>query len=146
MATISAIRDGIATRLAALTTDAHAVRVVDEFGGSINVSGSASVAVVEYAGATYDSAFDGQGDALNFTVTLLVGKLSDRAGRLKIDALSDPTPNSTTSVRAAVTGNLGGVVSFATVTTSSGYREYEIGTGPEAQAYLGVEFTVAVMT
>jgi hypothetical protein len=90
----------------------------------------------------YDSALSGQGDALTYTITVLASKLSDRAGRVKLDALCDPTTGSTTSVRTAVNGNLGGTVAFAVVRTCSGYREYEI----ESQAYLGVELTVQVAT
>lgn len=139
MATISQIRAGIAAQLANLDT----LRVQDEFGTTPNVSGSASVAVVEYSGATYDTAFSGQGDALLFGVIVLVSKVSDRAGIAKLDALCDPTPGSITSLRSAVNGKLGGIVSDARVATGSGYQEYPVG-GEEP--YLGCEFVIQVMT
>jgi len=138
VATLSEIRDAIADRLATLDS----VRIVQEFAGPIPVSGNASVAVVEYAGATYDSAFDRAGDALNFGIIVLASKASDRGGRAKLDAICDPTPTSTTAVRTAVNGSLAGIVAFAVVRSSSGYQEYEI----EGQAYLGVEFVVQVET
>lgn len=138
MATIDEIRIGIEAQLLTLDT----LRVAQEWGDPINVSGNASVAVVEYAGATYDDAFSGQGDALLFGIIALASKASDRAGRRKLDLLCDPEPTSTTSIRHAVNGNLNGIVASAVVTTSSGYQEYS----PGEEAYLGVEFVVRVMT
>ena len=138
MTTISQIRAGIETRLQTLDT----IRVTQEFIGPLPVSGNASVAVVEYAGATYDTAFGGQGDALNFGIVVLASKLSDRAGVAKLDDLCDPTSGSVTSVRTAVNGKLGGIVTDAAVRTSSGYQEYAV----DEQKYLGVEFVVEVQT
>lgn len=138
MATISQIRDAIGTRL--LTLDQ--MRVQDEFGEDPPVSANACVAVVQYAGATYDSVFGGQGDALLFGVIVLVSRGSDRIAIDTLDALSDPSPGSTTSVRNAVNGSLGGVVAAATVATGSDYKDYPIG----EQSYVGVEFVVQVMT
>lgn len=140
MATIAQIRDGIGTQL--LTLDG--MRVAQEWGDPINVSGNASVAVVEYAGATYDDAFSGQGDALLFGIVVLVSKSGDRSGRDKLDAFCDPSPGSTTSIRNAVNGNLGGIVPAAVVASSSPYQEYT--PGVETEAYLGSEFVVRVMT
>jgi hypothetical protein len=138
LATITQIRAGIETRLVTL----EALRVAQEWGEPINVSGNASAAVVEYAGATYDDAFAGQGDALLFGIILLVSKSSDRTGRDKLDAFCDPTPNSVTSIRTAVNGTLGGLVAAATVASSGPYQEYSPGETP----YLGTEFVVRVMT
>jgi len=138
VATITQIRAGIAAQLATL----EAVRVQDEFGTDPPVSSNASVAVVEYAGSTYDDAFAGQGDALLFGIIVLVSKASDRTGIAKLDAFCDPSPTSATSIRTAVNGTLGGVVPSAVVASSSGYQEYTPGDEP----YLGVEFVVRVMT
>jgi hypothetical protein len=138
VATIAQIRAGIAARLATL----EAVRVQDEFGVDPPVSGSASVAVVEYAGATYDESFSGQGDGLLFGIIVLVSKANDRTGIAKLDAFCDPSPTSATSIRTAVNGTLDGVVPSAVVASSSGYQEYT----PGEEAYLGVEFVVRVMT
>lgn len=140
MATIPQIRDGIGARLLAL----DGMRVAQEWGDPINVSGNASVAVVEYAGATYDDAFAGQGDALLFGIIVLVSKSSDRSGRDKLDGFCDPSPTSTTSIRNAVNGTLDGIVPAATVASSSPYQEYT--PGVETEAYLGSEFVVRVMT
>lgn len=136
MSTITQIRAGIATRLATL----DALRVQDEFGTDPPVSGAASVAVVQYAGTTYDTAFGGQGHALLFGVIVLVSRISDRSAIDKMDAFSD-TEESPTSVRAAINGTLGGVVSDARVATGSEYKQYPIG----ESSYVGVEFVVQVM-
>lgn len=142
MTTIPEIRDALAARLDAL----DGVRAAQEWGAPINVSGSAMVAVVEYDGAVYDSVMDGDGDLLTFKITVLASKVSDRAGRAKLDAACDPFPTSATSVRAGVTGTLGGEVAYAVVTAGTGYREYTVGVGEGAAQYLGAEFTVSVAT
>ncbi len=140
MATISQIRAAIGERLVAL----DGMRVAQEWGDPINVSGNAMVAVVEYAGATYDDVFDDQGHAILFGIVVLATKSGsdDRVGKDKIDDLNDPTPGSTTCLRRAVNGNLGGIVASATVRTSSEYKEYT----PDDIPYLGCEYVVAVMT
>lgn len=140
MATIAAMRDGLQTRLETLS----GVRATQEWAGPMNVSGSASVAVIEKAATEYDTVMNGQGDAVNFRVTMLVSKVSDRTGRDKLDAFCDPTSGSTTSVRTAVNGTLGSIVAFATVVSDSEYREYSV--PGDTEAYLGCEFMVQVAT
>lgn len=138
MATIPQIRAGIEARLLNL----EALRVQQEFGTDPPVSGNASVAVVSYAGTTYDEAFEGQGSALLFGIIVLASKASDRAGVAKLDHFSDPEPASATSIRCAVNSNLSGIVVSATVASGSEYQEYTPGDEP----YLGCEFVVRVMT
>lgn len=132
--TIEDIRTAIETQL--LTIDG--LRVEQEWGVNPNVSGSASVAVVEYDGTTQSTlqaaAFD-----LAFKVTVLASKLSDRAGRKKLDALCEHTFNAAGSVRTALQTVLNGT-HYCVVESNSGYKEYPIGDA----SYLGVEFTLAV--
>jgi hypothetical protein len=137
VATIQQIRDAIAARVAAL----EPWRAAQEWGDSIVVSGSAGCAVVEYAGTQYDAAMAGMAHNVLFKVTFLAGKLSDRVARDRLDELCDPTDGSATSARTALNGNLGGVVAFATVTSASEYREFELG---GEQPMLGCEFVVEV--
>lgn len=136
MATNSAIRAAIGAQLAAVPL----LRVQDEFGETPPVSAQASVAVVQYAGVTFDAAFGGQGHARLFGVIVLVGRIADRVAIDRMDAFSDDDGDS--SIRAAVNGTLGGVVADARVATGSEYKDYPIG---EA-SYVGVEFVVQVMT
>ena len=126
-------------------TEATNIRVQQEFGESPNVSGSALVAVVEYDGTIYDSAYGGQAAELNYKLVIIGGSGSERATRKKLLALCDPTQNSTTSIATAVTGNLGGLVSFCRVAANTGLQDLTIGAGEAAQTYPGIEFTLAVM-
>lgn len=142
MATIPEIRTAIG---AALTESLPNLAVAQEWGDKINVSGNRSVAIVEKGPTAYDSVMSNQGDAPTFTITVLVSKAVDRAGRDKLDAFCDPSPDSETSIRNAVNGNLGGLVAMVTVVSDSEYREYEVPPGSELK-YLGCEFVAQVET
>lgn len=136
MATIEEIREALAARV----TQLDGWRAAQEWGEKINVSGSAGCGVIQYDGAQYNAAMDGQAHNLLFKVTFVAGKASDRAARKKLDALCDPTEGSATSPRTVLDGRLGDVVAFATVTASTGFREY----GPDEDPSLGIEFLLEV--
>lgn len=138
--TIPALRAELRVRLLTLP----AVEVAKEWGDKINVSGSRSVAVIEKGTTEYDAAQRGQANWVGFTVHLLVSKDSDRTAIDKLDAFCDPTPSSTTSVRAAVNGPFAD--GYFKVVSDSEYREYPVGEGEAAPRYLGVAFTVQVLT
>jgi hypothetical protein len=131
---------GLAIGTAAETLEG--MRSQQEWGDTPNVSGSARVAVVEYDGTTYDSAFDGQASEVMFKVTVLAAG-AERAARGKLLALCDP--GSATAFAAAVTGNLGGLVSFCRVVSNTGLRDIRIGIGEESASFPGIEFVLAVM-
>lgn len=142
MATLEEIAAGLIARLVTLTTDQYAVRGATEWGDPLNVSGNAGVAVVEYDGTT-DAATDGDARDVMFKVTMLSSKSDDRSARQRLYAYCDSADTST-SVRSVVDGDdLGGLVDFAVVNSNTGLQEYRPG-GDEAEAYLGVEFSVAV--
>lgn len=118
------------------------IRPVQEIDRAPSVTGNASAAVVELGPittATLDGAMD-----LTFRVVVLTGRASERTARLKLDALTDTDPDSTTSLLNALAGDLDGAAAFCDVATSSEYRNYPMGT-PEVE-YLGCEFTVTVGT
>lgn len=135
------IGDAIGVRVQSL----DGIRVQQEFGEAPNVSGNALVAVVEYDGTIYDSAYGGQAAEVNYKLVVLGGSGSERATRKKLLALCDPTQGSATSIANAVTGDLGGVVSFCRVVSNTGLQDLTIGTGEAAATYPGIEFTLAVM-
>lgn len=137
MASIEDIRTALA---AALTT--MGLRPVQELDKAVSVSGGAVAATIDFAGADYLTVFGGQGDTLNFNVLALASRVDERAGRLKLDALVDPDPASTTSMRNGLGGNLGGVVAVCNVTSASEYRNYPLGDA----GLLGCQFAVTVMT
>lgn len=138
MATLAEIRSAVATALETL----EGVRAAEEWGDTINVSGNAVAAIVQKGPSTYDSVMSDQGDGTTVTITCVAGRASERAARVKLDALCDLDPDSTTSVRNAVNGTLGSLVAWCTVQSDSEYREYEINDGQ----YLGVEFVVGIGT
>ncbi len=141
---IETIREAIEAAL----SEVDGLRVQQEWGSAVNASGNATAAVVEFAGATYDSVMGGgsghgqSGDDLTFNITLVAGKASDRMARKRLDALVDPDPDSATSVRNNLPPTLSGAVAWAIVRSASGYREY----GDESQPMLGCELTVGVAT
>lgn len=140
MASLQDIRDAVDTALTAASTDTIAIRPVQELDAAVNVSGSAVAALVQFAGANYLTVMGGEGDGLTFTITVAAPKT--RAGRKMLDALVDPDPDSTTSLRNLINGSLGGVVAWFNVSSASGYSDEAIG---EAD-YLTVDFTCDVGT
>lgn len=129
------IRDALDAALVALD-----IRPVQEIDRAPNVTGSAAAAIVELGPmttATMDGCMDLAGK-----VIVLTGRASERAARLKLDALTDPDPGSTTSLTNALGGDLDGAVAFCDVSVSSEYRNYKVG---EIE-YLGCEFAVQVGT
>jgi hypothetical protein len=132
--------------LHAALTAIDGLRAQQEWETAPNVSGEAAVAVITFDGATYDTVMGGapaagaHGDDLTFDVIVCVPKT--QAGRKRLDALVDPDPDSTTSLRVNLSPTLGGAVSVAEVRTASGYREY----GPESQPMLGCAFAVGIAT
>lgn len=135
---LSQIRTAVADALETL----DGVRAAEEWGDTINVSGNASAAIVQKGPSTYDSVMGDQGDGTTITIVMVAGRASERVARVKLDAFCDLDPDSTTSVRNAVNGTLGGLVAWCTVQSDSEYREYEINEGQ----YLGCEFTVGIGT
>lgn len=141
---IETIREALEASLSTL----DGLRVQQEWGAALNVSGTATNAVVELGGVTYDSVMSGglgpggYGDELTFTITIAAGKVSDRSARKRLDALVDPDPDSTTSIRNTLHATLNGAVAWAIVRSASGYREY----GPDENPVLGCELTVGVGT
>lgn len=135
--TVQAMR----TALESALTDLD-IRPVQETDRVPNVTGSAAAAVVELgpiSTVTMDGALD-----LTFRVVVLTGRASERAARLKLDALTDTDTASTTSLVNALGGDLDGAAAFCEVSVSSEYRNYPM--GEPAVEYLGCEFTVMVGT
>lgn len=127
-------------------TEPTNIRVQQEFGTSPNVSGSALVAVVEYDGTVYDSAFGGAAAEVMYKVSVLGGQGSERATRQRLLALADPTAGSATSIAAAIEGSsLGAVVASCRVVSNTGLMDFNLAGGEAAPTYPGIEFILAVM-
>jgi len=140
MPTLEDIGDAIGEAVATL----EGLRIQQEWGSVPNVSGSTLVGVVEYDGTNYDSAYGGQAAEVNYKITIVGSSASERATRKKLLALCDPTPGAS-GIAGAVTGNLGGLVSFCRVVSNTGLRDFNLTGGEGAPTYPGIEITVAVM-
>lgn len=101
---------------------------------------SPPAAVVSYPeGVTYDVEFARGADMATFIVTVLVGRVSERSAR---DALAPYLNGSgASSVKAAIDGTLGGVVSDARVASAD-----VMTVSMNGAEYVGAAFTVEVLT
>ena len=132
MASITSIRSGLATRLATITGLRSGPTIPD------NVN--PPFAIIAPSSVDYHRAFNNALSTYNFTVTLVVGRVSERTAQNSLDVYCSPTGNS--SIRVAIEGDrtLGGVV-FDTIGT--GMRNYGSVTIGD-NTYLAAEFDIAV--
>jgi hypothetical protein len=132
VASITAIRSGLATNLGTIT----GLRT----GATIPDNVNPPYAIVAPSGVDYHRAFNNALSTYNFTVTLVVGRVSERTSQNSLDAYCSPT--GTSSIRVAVESDktLGGVA-FDTIVT--GMRNYGSVTIAE-NVYLAAEFDIAV--
>lgn len=132
MATISQIRSGLSTRLATITGLRSGPTIPD------NVN--PPFAIVAPSSVDYHRAFNNALSTYNFTVTLVVGRVSERTAQNSLDAYCSPSGAS--SIRVAIEGDktLGGVVFDTIVTGMRNYGSVTIG----ENTYLAAEFDIAV--
>lgn len=132
MATISQIRSGLSTRLATITGLRSGPTIPD------NVN--PPYAIVAPSSVDYHRAFNNALSTYNFTITLVVGRVSERTAQNNLDAYCSPSGSS--SIRVAIEGDktLGGVVFDTIVTGMRNYGSVTIG----ENTYLAAEFDIAV--
>lgn len=133
MATIGAIRDGLAVRLATIS----GLRVSDVMPDSINPPH----AIVRLDSATYDVAQGGDAVDYTFTIVIIASRTSERVGQDKLDGYLSPTGSS--SIRAAIDADndLGGVVDSCRAIEIRNYGTIAVG---EVQ-YVAAEIVVEVL-
>lgn len=130
MATIGEIRAALAARLATIPDlNAH-----DFVPSTLNPP----AAVVFGPEIDYDSTMARGSDDYRFHVILLVASASDRSAQELLDSYL--APSGTTSVKAAVDGDLGGVVDFARVKEVREYGPQEV----NSMSYFGAAVLVEV--
>jgi hypothetical protein len=97
-------------------------------------------AIIAPSSVDYHRAFNNALSTYNFTVTLVVGRVSERTAQNSLDVYCSPTGNS--SIRVAIEGDrtLGGVVFDTIVTGMRNYGSVTIGDN----TYLAAEFDIAV--
>ena len=132
MASITSIRSGLATRLATITGLRSGATIPD------NVN--PPFAIIAPSSVDYHRAFNNALSTYNFTVTLVVGRVSERTAQNSLDVYCSPTGNS--SIRVAIEGDrtLGGVVFDTIVTGMRNYGSVTIGDNTN----LAAEFDIAV--
>ena len=132
MASITAIRSGLATRLGTIT----GLRT----GATIPDNVNPPYAIVTPNSVDYHKAFANALSTYNFTVTVVVGRVSERTSQNSLDAYCSPTGSSSIRVAIEADRTLGGVV-FDTIVT--GMRNYGSVTIAD-NTYLAAEFDIAV--
>lgn len=132
MASITAIRSGLATNLATITGLRSGPTIPD------NVN--PPYAIIAPSSVDYHRAFNNALSTYNFTITLVVGRVSERTAQNNLDAYCSPTGSS--SIRVAIESDktLGGVVFDTIVTGMRNYGSVTIG----ENTYLAAEFDIAV--
>jgi hypothetical protein len=133
MASISNIRTGIATRLATISGLRTSSFIPD--------NPNPPIAIVQPVNIIFDTAFRRGADTLEFTITLLVGQVSERTSQSKMDGYCATTGS--TSVKAAIEGDktLGGSCYDCRVTQMRSFGSIIVG----EINYLGAEFVVSVI-
>jgi len=132
VATISQIRSGLSTRLATITGLRSGPTIPD------NVN--PPFAIVAPSSVDYHRAFNNALSTYNFTVTLVVGRVSERTAQNSLDVYCSPTGNSSIRVAIEADKTLGGVVFDTIVTGMRNYGSVTIG----ENTYLAAEFDIAV--
>ena len=134
MATISDIRDGIATNLATITGLRTTETVPD--------NPQPPVAIIQPNSIEYDRAFQRGLDQYSFTVTVIVGRASERNAQRLLDTYCGGSGSS--SVKTAIESNrtLSGVIQDLRVVAMKNYGTISL----SDQIYLAAEFDVIVYT
>jgi len=132
VASITAIRSGLATNLGTIT----GLRT----GATIPDNVNPPYAIVAPSSVDYHKAFNNALSTYNFTVTLVVGRVSERTSQNSLDAYCSPTGAS--SIRVAIESDrtLSGVAFDTIVTGMRNYGSVTIGDN----TYLAAEFDIAV--
>lgn len=132
MASITDIRQGIATNLATIT----GLRT----GATIPDNVNPPFAIVAPSSVQYHQTFHNGVSTYNFTVTLVVGRASERAAQNALDAYCSPSGSS--SIRGAVEldKTLGGKVFDCYVSGMRNYGSISLGDN----TYLAAEFDLVV--
>jgi hypothetical protein len=132
VASISSIRSGLATNLGSISGLRSGPTIPD------NVN--PPYAIIAPSSVDYHRAFNNALSTYNFTITLVVGRVSERTAQNNLDAYCSPTGSS--SIRVAIESDktLGGVVFDTIVTGMRNYGSVTIG----ENTYLAAEFDIAV--
>ena len=130
--TMNQLRTGLSNRLATISGLRSYAYIPDD--------PNPPVAVVLPQGITYDTTMNRGMDEYEFSILVLGGRVSDRAGQLAMDAYCNPS--GTSSIKAAIEGEktLGGVAYDCRVREMRNLSQTTVGD----QQFLSAEFVVTV--
>jgi hypothetical protein len=130
MASISAIRTGLATRLGTITGLRTSAFMPD--------NPNPPIAVVMPSSVSYDDTFHRGMQTYVFNVLVIVGRVDERTAQSSLDGYVSSTGSS--SIKLAIEGDktLGGVVFDTRVTEMRNYGQLPVG----EVTYLTAEFTI----
>lgn len=132
MATVTELRNALAVRLATISGLRTAATIPDQI--------NPPIAIVSLDTIVFDQAFHRGLDEYRFTITVVVGRISERTGQSRLDAYLAPSGSS--SIKTAIEGDtsLGGVAQTLRVTEMTG-----LASAAEAEdIYLTATFSVTV--
>ena len=130
MASVSSIRNGLATRLGTITGLRTSAFMPD--------NPNPPIAVVMPSSVSYDDTFKRGMQTYVFNVLVIVGRVDERTAQSNLDAYVSST--GTSSIKRAIEGDktLGGVVFDTRVSEMRNYGQLPVG----EVTYLTAEFTV----
>ena len=132
MATVTELRNGLAARLSNIS----GLRVTPTIPDQINPP----IAIVSLDGITFDEAFHRGLDQYRFTITVVVGRISERTAQTRLDAYLAPSGAGSIKTAIEADTSLGGVAQPLRVTEMTG-----LATAAQAEdTYLTAAFSVTV--
>lgn len=132
MTTIASLRTGLATRLGTISGLRTAATVPDD--------PKPPVAIVMPPSVSYDTSMGRGLDTYEFTVLVMVGRLSERTAQASLDAYANPTGAGSIKTAIEADRTLGGAANTCRVTDMRNVGPMSIG----ENTYLTAEFVVTV--
>ncbi len=132
MATVTAIRAGLATNLATITGLRTSATIPD--------NPNPPIAIVSVDNIVYDKAMGRGLDEYQFTVMCIVARVSERTAQNKLDGYCNPTGSGSVKTAIEADRTLGGACDTLRVTDLRNYGDLTIA----ETTYLAAEFRVAV--
>ncbi len=132
MASITALRAGLATRLGTIS----GLRTTTETPDTI----SPPISIINVGSVNYDRAFQRGLDEYNFVITVIVGRVGERSAQRLLDSYVSPVGASSVKLAIELDRTLGGICDSLRVTDMRNYGSLVIGD----ITYLAAEFNVVV--
>ena len=132
MASITALRAGLATRLGTIS----GLRTTTETPDTI----SPPISIINVGSVNYDRAFQRGLDEYNFVITVIVGRVGERSAQRLLDSYVSPVGASSVKLAIELDRTLGGICDSLRVTDMRNYGSLVIG----EITYLAAEFNVVV--